>query len=77
MGIQVKNYKKKRTDYVNILISHQGTAAGMGVIVRVYSDGETAVVAIAVICLNPADLRLPIIVVLSLRGSLCRSGCLS
>ena len=47
----------------------------MGVIVRVSTDGETASIANALICLNPADLRLPIIVVLSL--SLCRSGCLS
>ena len=55
--------------------SLQGTAAGVGVIVSVSTDGETAVVAMVVICLNSVDLQLPILAALSL--SLWCSGCLS
>ena len=43
-----------------------GTAAAVGVIVRVSIIGDTVIITIVIICSTPIDILLPVIAVLSL-----------
>ena len=69
--------KKKRTDMFTFqFASLQVTVAGVGAIVTVSTVGKTTVIAIVVICLKPAGLRVPIVSALSLTASGAVVACL-